>query len=377
MLCKIPYVKNGRNSAGNQRWKCPKCGASTLRKREDRTRFFQLQQFLTWLLGKQTQQELSTGTTGRTFRHQTRWCWQIRPRIPVTGEIYDVIQIDGFNLRTGWCVLVATHQGNVVGYQWCARESGAAWAALFRRIPEPTVVVCDGGPGMHAALKEHWPDTRVQRCLVHLQRNVRKHVTKRSKTEAGRSLWGLALKLTRVRTAADAEAWVALFLQWETQYLHLTKQRTYRKDADEVPAWARPGQKWWYTHQRLRSGHQVFQRVIKAKHLFTFLDPALETVNVPATTNGIEGGTNAHMRLLLLHHRGMTEEHQRRAIEWWLYMHSERPDLAQVLRTHDEQIVAPVRRSQHTEPDPGPVLYDTGLDAAEGLWLRSGWAGRG
>src|SRR5690606_41983626 len=126
----------------------------------------------------------------------------------------------------------------------------------------------------------------------------------------------------------------------------------------------------------LRSGHQVFHRVIKSGHLFTFLAPALASLHVPATTNGIEGGTNAHMRLLL-HHRGMTEEHQRRAIEWWLYMHSERPDLVQILRTHDAQIVAPVRRSQHTEPDPGPVLYDTGLDAAEGLWLRSGWAGRG
>jgi len=25
----------------------------------------------------------------------------------------------------------------------------------------------------------------------------------------------------------------------------------------------------------------------------------------------------------------------------------------------------------------GPALYDTGLDANEGLWERAGWAGRG
>ncbi|HUH53130.1 MAG TPA: hypothetical protein VLZ31_03695 [Microbacteriaceae bacterium] len=178
-------------------------------------------------------------------------------------------------------------------------------------------------------------------------------------------------------TTADAEAWVALFLAWETQYLYLTKQRTYRNDADEIPTWAKSGQKWWYTHQLLRSGHQVFQRVIKAGHRFTFLDPALKTMQIPATTNGIEGGTNAHMRLMLLHHQGMTEEHQRRAIEWWLYMHSERPDLTRILGSHDPKTVAPVQRSQHTELDPGPVLYDTGLDATEGLWLRSGWGGRG
>lgn len=212
---------------------------------------------------------------------------------------------------------------------------------------------------------------------MHLQRNVRKYVTKRSKTEAGRGLWGLALQLTRVRTAKDAEAWVGLFLAWEAQFLHLTKERTYRKDTDEIPSWAKPGQKWWYTHQRLRSAHQVFARVIKSGHLFTFLDPTLTDLHVPSTTNGDEGGVNAHMRLLLLHHRGMIEEHQRRAIEWWLYMHSEHPDLADALQRHDAQSGISTRRPQHTEPDPGPVLYDTGLDATEGLWIRSGWAGRG
>lgn len=88
--------------------------------------------------------------------------------------------------------------------QWCSRNSQAAWGALFQRPPAPTVVVCDGGPGMHAALKEHWPETRVQRCLVHLQRNVRKYTTTRSKTTVGKVLWGLALRLTRVKTPDGA-----------------------------------------------------------------------------------------------------------------------------------------------------------------------------
>ena len=167
-----------------------------------------------------------------------------------------------------------------------------------------------------------------------------------------------------------------LLVDWEHEYLHLTKARTYRTHALEVPSWARPGQQWWYTHQRLRSGHQVLLRVIKRGHLFTFLDPKLDQLKVPSSTNGIEGGTNSQMRLLLLHHRGMTEEHQRRAIEWWLYMHSELPDPARVLTEHQTR-PAKAPRPVLTDPDHGPVLYDTGLDAAEGLWLRQGWGGRG
>lgn len=227
----------------------------------------------------------------------------------------------------------------------------------------------------HARSPQQWPDTQVQRCLVHLQRNVRKYVTTRSKTIAGKTLWGLALKLTRVKTPDDAEEWMRLLFGWEAEFLHLTKERTYRKHATEVPSWARPGQTWWYTHQRLRSGHQVLRRVIRAGHLFTFLTPQLADLQVPSSTNGIEGGTNSQMRLLLLHHRGMPETHQRRAIEWWLYLHSETPDPGRILAEHQHQ---PMRtpRPQHRDPDPGPALYDTALSSDEGLWLRRGWAGR-
>ncbi len=244
------------------------------------------------------------------------------------------------------------------------------------RLPEPVVVVGDGGAGMHAALKDHWPGARVQRCIVHLQRNVRTYVTTRSKTAAGKALWALALTRTRVKSADEAVRWTRHLLAWEAEYLHLTNVRTYRTHAVEVPSWARPGQQWWYTHQRLRSAHQVFRRVIKSGQLFTFLDPQLKDLFVPSSTNQIEGGTNSQMRLLLLHHRGMTEEHQRRAIEWWLYPHSEHPDPARVLANHEHR-PAPKQGSVLTEPNPGPAIYDTGLDTTEGLWTRSGWAGRG
>lgn len=374
MICNTKLVKNGRNTAGTQRWKCPTCGASSVRKRTDRSRLFTLQKFLDWLLGKASQSDTDGTQSGRSFRRRITWCWDLRPNIPATGVIHDVVEIDGFNLRTGWCILTARADGKVVAAQWCARESQAAWGALCARLPEPAVVVCDGGPGMHAALRKHWPNARVQRCLVHLQRNVRKYVTTKSRTPAGKALWGLALKLTRVKTADDAAAWSKLLIEWESMFLHLTKERSYRKSAPEVPSWVRAGQQWWYTHQRLRSGYHVLRRVIDRGHLFTFLDNELAHLNVPSTTNGIEGATNSPMRLQLLHHRGMSEEHQRRLIEWWLYMHTEHPSPARVLAAHKHAPVKPVRPAL-TEPDPGPVLYDTGLSAEEGLWLRAGTAG--
>ena len=49
-----------------------------------------------------------------------------------------------------------------------------AWKALLDQVPPPKVVVCDGGSGLLVAVAEVWPDTLVQRCLVHVR--VHPHV---------------------------------------------------------------------------------------------------------------------------------------------------------------------------------------------------------
>lgn len=377
MICGAKLIKNGKTAAGSQRWKCANCKATTVKERPDVTQKYQLEKFLKWLLGKQSQKEISGTQSGRSFRRVTAWCWALEPVINVTGEVHDEVQLDGFNLRSGWCLLVASVKGRPVAWQWAGSESFTAWGALLEQIPEPIVVVCDGGAGIHAALKHYWPNARVQRCLVHVQRNIRKHVTMKSKTEAGRGLWGLAKRLTRVKTVEESINWLQLLAAWEASFLHLTKERSYAKNTPERPSWAKPGQVWWYTHQRLRSGHQTLSKLVRDRHLFTFLEPGLAGLNISSTTNIIEGGINSGLRAMLHLHRGLPERHQKRACEWFLYMKSETPDLIKILQEYDPEKQAPRSRPQFTEPDPGPEIYGTALTAEEGLWTRSGWAGRG
>ena len=335
--------------------------------------------FVGWLVGKASQAEIDGTATGRSFRRRIAWCWDIIPSLPVTGEVFDEVQLDGFNLRTGWCLLVASVNARPVAFQWAGSENQAAWGALLARIPAPTVVVSDGGSGLNAALQQRWPDTRIQRCLVHVQRNVRRYVTTRAKTPAGRALWGLALKLTKVKDIPEMNTWLLLLSQWEAEFLSLTKQRTYARDGVIRPSWARPNQKWWFTHQRLRSGHQVLSRLVKANHLFTFVDPALDGLEIASTTNQIEGGINSPMRNLLKRHRGLTEHHQKRALEWWLYTRCDATGTpsATLDARHDARPDDPVNvENNDNEELDSPALYGTTLTAEEGLWHRSGWAGR-
>lgn len=72
----------------------------------------------------------------------------------------------------------------------------------------------------------------------------------------------------------------------------------------------------------------------------------------------------------------MSSAHQRRAIEWWCYLHSEAPKAPADLIRPEHYTPKPARPAKTIEPSPGPASYDTGLTAEEGLWTRSGWAGR-
>lgn len=313
----------------------------------------QLRKFLNWISGKQSQAEI-TGGTGRSFRRDTAWCWALEPRLPVTGEVHDVVLVDGVWIGS-WCLLIAqSSTGAVIAWQWCARESTAAWEALFQQVPPPLVVVTDGGSGIRSALARTWPNTAIQRCIFHIQLNVTRELTRNPRTQAGRALRQIALALTTVRDVDAAITWRLTLEAWWQKHGHLTRERTLYSNGH-----------FGYTHHRLRRAWGVLHRAAQAGHVFTHLNH-----HNPRTTSRLEG-LNSQIRHLLRHHRGMPLEHRRRAIEWFLLLHEIPLNNAHKYASRPEPAPAP------PEEPLGPVLYDTGLSPEEGLWHRSGWAGRG
>ncbi|MHC8608423.1 IS1249 family transposase [Paenarthrobacter ureafaciens] len=374
-MCGQTLVRNGKTSAGKQRYRCLNCGSSRSGERPDVSRRAELEAFLGWLMGTTGQAAAASFGTARSFRRRTAWCWNIVPRIPATGEVHDQIQVDGIYVGS-WCCLIAVAGEHVLGWQWCDTEKKTAWAALLQRFPAPRVVITDGGSGIAAALSECWSETAVQRCLVHVQRNVRTYLTSRPRTEAGRALLRLGRALTRINAPAEAAAWLAGLNAWHQEHGALVKARTYRAATAVAPGWVRSNQAWWYTHDRLRKAYRLLERLGQAGTLFTYLSREYNGLDIASTTNRIEGGTNAQLRLILRTHRGMGEEHQKRAIEWYLYLHSEQPrPPATLIETSHYR---PAKRTTQTlqEQEPGPELYSTGLSPDEGLWHRTGWAGR-
>ena len=315
----------------------------------------ELRSFVTWLAGKGTQAEADGTATGRSFRRRTSWCWDVQPHLPAASTIPDAVIVDGIWIGS-WCLLIAINEtGSVLAWQWCGRESIASWTALLEQIPEPAVLVSDGGTGLPTAMRALWPQAKHQRCLFHLQMNISRHLTRNPRTDAARALRALAMQLSEVTKIDHAIAWQLRLDQWWQAFGHLTKQRTMFTNGQ-----------FGFTHDRLRKAWLLLRLVVHRNVLFTHL-----TTGCPRTTSRLEGGINSQIRTLLRHHRGMPERHQQRAVEWFLALHE--LDLSQALELATPA-PQPTRKAPVKEPD-GPALYDTGLTAEEGLWTRSGWAG--
>ena len=75
-------------------------------------------------------------------------------------------------------------------------------------------------------------------------------------------------------------------------------------------------------------------------------------------------------------HRGMSENHARTAVEWYLNTLTEFPHDPWQLAKNHLKTPTPTIKPEPVEEPIGPAEYDTGISAEEGLWTRKGWAGR-
>ena len=182
--------RSGRTAAGTQRWKCTACNASTTaatsaapgpgsgrRPGPGRQEVADLDLFVSWATSTSSQAQLYGGDD-RAFRRRTSWCWQVpvpAPR-PETGHL-DQVFIDGIWLRHDWVLLIARSTTNVIGWQWAAGESTAAYQTLLSPIPPPQVATTDGARGALKAITTTWPSTKIQRCLLHVRRDTVRDLT--------------------------------------------------------------------------------------------------------------------------------------------------------------------------------------------------------
>jgi hypothetical protein len=345
--------RNGKTTAGTQRWRCTSCDASTTHRYDNTAKL--LKEFLGWLLSRDIQTDMPG--QGRSFRRKTSKFWDIWPMPPLIDEIHRVVYVDGIYLGRKAVILIARSDEYVLGWYLARSENSSAWEALLSRIAAPGMVVTDGGNGFEKARRRVWKDTKVQRCTFHAFSQIKRYTTTKPKLAAGVELYGLALDLLHIKDLKGATLWVESYLKWCSDWDGFLAERTYTD------------RHWEWTHDRLVKAKNSLNTLINKGTLFTYLDLALtEDGPLPATNNKIEGGVNAPLRQLLRDHRGMDINRRIKAVFWWCYMHTECPlTPAEILKTMptDADIDRLYRNSgQGREPD-GPQRWGDGIAWSE------------
>lgn len=318
-VCQHKLHSNGLQSNGKQRWRCRTCGTSRIRPRTDVSARNQLHGFVSYLLGMLPREKHGPLTTmGRRYTA----CWEVRPYPLITGEVFDYVLVDATAVGRG-VVAIARTPNYVINWHHGERENSQLWLAVLVQLPRPSAVVCDGQKGILKALSILWPTTVIQRCLVHVQRNVRSKLTANPQSEAGKDLQWLMRRLFTIDNAEQMAEFVAVFELLQTQHSAFLHGRTLNPDPNGKRA-------WWYTHRGARSAYSQIAKLLRDDQLFAFIThPEL---CLPKQTNLLEGGTNASLSELLHRHRGLSPAHQRRLADWYLDSKTEAPYLTRIAR---------------------------------------------
>lgn len=129
----------------------------------------------------------------------------------LSSENWVVLMLDGIRLSKEQLAVVAigiTAEGvkHVLDFELGSSESAEVSKDLMRRLNKRgfhcdrcLLAVLDGSDALRSAVKEFYPDSVVQRCLVHKERNIRSKLSKKH--------WGeLARLFKRLRAVQGKEA---------------------------------------------------------------------------------------------------------------------------------------------------------------------------
>jgi hypothetical protein len=256
--------------------------------------------FTRWLTGNRSVSEIAAdyGVSRQTLVRWFEPLW-VRARHPaaLNSDPHAIYILDGVYLSGREnAALICRTMAAQLSWMFAERETLASWLAFLKKLPTPYAAVIDGQKGLLAAIQRLWSQTKIQRCLVHIERLARIKLTRHPKTTAGRELLKLVQGLFTVRTRRQRRRWLRAYRRWERCHSSFLKERSYGEP--------KAGKKraWWYTHRNIRAARSLIRNALP--HLFTFV----RHPQIPRTTNHVEGGVNSRLKELVHRHRGLPQD---------------------------------------------------------------------
>jgi transposase-like protein len=171
------------------------------------------------------------------------------------------------------------------------------YQALAARGLSPESATVDGNPQQIKYLRCVWPTIKIQRCIVHVQRQGLSWCRRNPKRTDAKHLKNIFLRLCDVKTPPQALRFIADVNAWEHRFGPLIDRSTDRG---------------WVFSDLLRARSMLLKAL---PDLFHFVGDS----RTPSSTNMLESyfsRLKEHYR----HHRGLAVHHRDAYFKWYFYL---------------------------------------------------------
>lgn len=296
---------------GKQRYFCKQCNFSFLLLRHDVKNKNEFIWFKKWIIERQVYKYLvrDSGYSQSKIQRIFNQYLNSAPVIEIRSKTRVHLLIDGSYFPNGLClILYYDHNLRYVQlYRETNQEKYTEIKEDLQNLKKLGVdvysVTCDGHKAILKSIKKVFPNAIIQRCLVHIKRQVRNYLSSKPKLEQSASLLKLSNQITSIKSIEDSNIWLGAFFNWYKINHEFINQKTQSQNTG----------RFWYTHKNLHAAFSLLENAIP--NMFNYLDDE----QIPNTTNRIENYFT-HLKDKLRIHRGLRFEAKKNFIKWYLYM---------------------------------------------------------
>lgn len=296
---------------GKQRYFCKQCNFSFLLLRHDVKNKNEFIWFKKWIIERQVYKYLvrDSGYSQSKIQRIFNQYLNSAPVVEVRSKTRVHLLIDGSYFPNGLClILYYDHNLRYVQlYRETNQEKYTEIKEDLQNLKKLGVdvysVTCDGHKAILKSIKKVFPNAIIQRCLVHIKRQVRNYLSSKPKLEQSASLLKLSNQITSIKSIEDSNIWLGAFFNWYKINHEFINQKTQSQNTG----------RFWYTHKNLHDAFSLLENAIP--NMFNYLDDE----QIPNTTNRIENYFT-HLKDKLRIHRGLRFEAKKNFIKWYLYM---------------------------------------------------------
>jgi hypothetical protein len=296
---------------GKQRYFCKQCNFSFILLRHDVKNKNEFIWFKKWIIERQVYKYLvrDSGYSQSKIQRIFNQYLNSAPVVEVRSKTRVHLLIDGSYFPNGLClILYYDHNLRYVQlYRETNQEKYTEIKEDLQNLKKLGVdvysVTCDGHKAILKSIKKVFPNAIIQRCLVHIKRQVRNYLSSKPKLEQSVSLLKLSNQITSIKSIEDSNIWLGAFFNWYKINHEFINQKTQSQNTG----------RFWYTHKNLHAAFSLLENAIP--NMFNYLDDE----QIPNTTNRIENYFT-HLKDKLRIHRGLRFEAKKNFIKWYLYM---------------------------------------------------------